>query len=175
AAPAPPAPRRGSRPELAMGAGPAVALGLSDGPALLGRVFGVLAWTHVSIELAAQASLPATTRRMDGAGFSQHLLLLGLAGCAVRGAWTACLLANGGEVRMSGVDIDKPTSAVAPVLQAGARLGASHQLGRRVTAGAHVDGLAALTRWQGTLDDLPVWTAPRFAAALGVDAVVRFP
>lgn len=169
------APRRASGPELALGIGPAVALGMSDGPILLGRLFGVLAWTHVSIELAAQSSLPATTRRMDGAGFSQHHLLLGLAGCALRAAWTACVLANGGEVRMSGVDIDRPTSAVAPVFQVGARLGASHHLGRRVVASAHVDGLAALTRWQGTLDNLPVWTAPRFAAALGVDAVVRFP
>ncbi|HVY38143.1 MAG TPA: hypothetical protein VHM31_09410 [Polyangia bacterium] len=175
AAPTPSPPRRASGPELAAGAGPEVALGMSDGPILMARIFGALAWTHVSIELAAQASLPATTRRMDGAGFSQHHLLLGLAGCGFRAAWTACVLANGGEVRMSGVDIDRPTSAVAPVFQVGARLGASHHLGRRVIAGAHVDGLAALTRWQGTLDNLPVWTAPRFAAALGVDAVVRFP
>ena len=173
AAPSPP--RRGTGPELALGVGPAVALGMSDGPIALGRIFGVLAWTRVSIELAAQTSLPATTRRMDGAGFSQHHLLLGVAGCGIRGAWTACVLANGGEVRMSGVDIDRPTSAVAPVFQVGARLGASHHLGRRVVAAAHVDGLAALTRWQGTLDNLPVWTAPRFAAALGVDAVVLFP
>jgi hypothetical protein len=44
-----------------------------------------------------------------------------------------------------------------------------------VVVGAHADGLAALTRWRGTLDNLPVWTAPRLAAVLGVDAVVRFP
>jgi hypothetical protein len=76
---------------------------------------------------------------------------------------------------MAGVDIDRPSSAVAPVVQAGARVGAVHRLGRRVVVGAHADGLAALTRWRGTLDNLPVWTAPRLAAVLGVDAVVRFP
>ncbi|MFL5305916.1 MAG: hypothetical protein ACJ8F1_11925 [Polyangia bacterium] len=171
---APPA-RHRSGPELAIGAGPAVAFGMADAPIVLGRIFGVLAWTHVAIEVAAQTSVPATTRRADGAGFSQQHLLLGAAGCALRAPWTACVLANAGVVRLAGVDIDRPTSAVAPVVQAGLRLGAAHGFGRRVVVAAHADGLAALTRWRGTLDNLPVWTAPRFAAALGVDALVRFP
>ena len=79
-----------------------------------GGIFGVLAWTHVAIELAAQTSVPVTTRRADGSGFSQQHLLLGAAGCAVFTRWTACLLANAGEVRLSGVDIDRPTSALPP-------------------------------------------------------------
>ncbi|HSS39107.1 MAG TPA: hypothetical protein VLT58_10090, partial [Polyangia bacterium] len=170
----PPVGRR-SGPALAVGAGPALAVGMAASPIVLGRIFGVLAWTHFAIELSAQTSLPDTTRRADGAGFSQQHLLLGAARCAVFRPWTACLVANAGEVRMSGVDIDRPTSAVAPIVQAGARLGAVHGLGRRIVIAAHVDGLAALTRWRGTLDNVPVWTAPRLAAALGVDAVVRFP
>ena len=87
----------------------------------------MLAWTHVAIELAAQTSVPVTTRRADGSGFSQQHLLLGAAGCAMFRPWTACVLANAGEVRMAGVDIDRPSSAVAPVVQAGARLGAVHR------------------------------------------------
>jgi hypothetical protein len=39
---------------------------------------------------------------------------------------------------------------------------------------AHLDGLTILTRWTAALDEVPVWTAPRFAAALGVDVGVRF-
>ena len=76
---------------------------------------------------------------------------------------------------MSGRDIERPTSAVAPVFEAGARIGASQRLGRRAFLNAHVDGLTALSRWTVTLDKVPVWTAPRFAAVVGVDALVRFP
>jgi hypothetical protein len=44
-----------------------------------------------------------------------------------------------------------------------------------VVLGAHVDGLVAVPRWRGTLDGVPVWTAPRFAAVMAIDAAVRFP
>ena len=48
-------------------------------------------------------------------------------------------------------------------------------LGRRAFVSAHADGLVNLTRWTATLDQVPVWTAPRFAATLGVEAGVLFP
>jgi hypothetical protein len=166
---------RAPRPVWAVGAGPSVGLGMSSSPILMGRILGVLAWTHVSLELAAEASLPAVTRRMDGAGFSQQHLLLGVAGCAVLAPWNACVVAKGGEVKMAGMDIDRPSSAVAPVIEAGLRVGAVKELGRRASLNAHVDGLSALSRWTATLDKVPVWSAPRFAAVVGVDAVVRFP
>ena len=56
-----PPPARGPRPVFAMGAGPSVGFGMSSTPILLGRVFAALAWQHVSVELAAAVSLPATT------------------------------------------------------------------------------------------------------------------
>jgi len=162
-------------PELLFGAGSSVAVGLSAGPVLLGRLFAGWTWPHASLELAAQISLPATVRRADGAGFSQQQLLLGLAGCAVVTRWRLCMLVNAGEVRMAGQDIDRPTSAVAPAVQAGARVGAAQPVGRRAFVGAQLDGLALLSRWTGRLDRDPVWTSPRFAAALGFNAGVRFP
>ena len=61
------------------------------------------------------------------------------------------------------------------VVQVGVRAGVTQRLGRRAFLSAHADGLANLTRWTGSLDQVPVWTAPRFAAALGVDAGVQFP
>ena len=66
---------RGQGPVSAMGAGTSVGFGMSSGPVLLGRVLGSLAWQRVSVELAAEASLPTTTRRSDGAGFAQQHLL----------------------------------------------------------------------------------------------------
>ena len=76
---------------------------------------------------------------------------------------------------MVGEDIDRPTSAVVPVVEAGARVAVIQRLGQRAFLDAHADGLAILTRWTGSLDQVPVWTAPRFAAAIGVDTGVRFP
>jgi hypothetical protein len=148
---------------------------MSSAPLLLGRLGGVLAWPRVSVELAAVVSLPATTRRADGAGFSQQHLLGSAAACALMARWNACLLANAGVVRMAGENIDRPTSASVPIVEAGVRTGVRQHLGHRAFLNAHADGLINLTRWTGSLDQVPVWTAPQFAAALGVDAGVLFP
>jgi hypothetical protein len=163
------------QPAFAIGVGPSVGFGMSSAPILLGQVFGSLAWQRVSVELAAAASLPATTRRADGAGFSQQHLLASVAACAVIARWNACALVNAGEIRMAGENIDRPVSATAALVEAGARIRFNQSLGDHAFLTAHADGVVNLIRWTATLDQVPVWTAPRFAAALGVDAGVRFP
>ena len=165
----------GAPPTFAIGAGPALGFGISSAPVLLGRLFGVVAWPHVSLELAAIASLPATTRRADGAGFSQQHLLGSAAACATITGWNACALVNAGVAHMAGENIEQPTSANVAVVEAGVRAGINQRLAARAVVSAHADGLVNLTRWTGRLDQIPVWTAPRFAAALGVDASVEFP
>ena len=60
-------------------------------------------------------------------------------------------------------------------METGARVALIQRLGRRVFLDAHAEGLAILTRWTARLDQVPVWTAPRFAAAVGIDTGVRFP
>ena len=162
-------------PVFTLSTGPSVGFGMSADPILLGRVLGSVGWRSVSLELAAEASLPATTPRADGAGVAQQYLLASIAACAVRQNWSACLLAKAGEVRMAGENIDRPTSAVVPIVEAGARVGVVHPLGRRFFVSAHADGLTNVTRWTPALDQVPVWTAPRFAAVLGVDIGVRAP
>jgi hypothetical protein len=160
---------------VAIGVGPSVGFGMSSAPILLGQLFGSLAWPRVSVELALAASLPATTRRADGAGFSQQHLLASVATCAIIARWNACALVNAGEIKMAGENIDRPTSATAALVEAGARMRFNQHLGGRAFLTAHADGVVNLSRWTGTLDQVPVWTAPRFAAALGIDAGVRFP
>lgn len=169
------APTGGPRPMFAVGAGPSVGFGLSSSPVLLGRIFGAVVWPHVSIELAAVASLPTTTRRPDGAGVSQQHLFASAAGCAVVTRWTACLVANAGVVGLAGEDIERPTAARVPIVATGVRLGVIERLGDRIFLNAHADGLANLIRWTASLDNVPVWSAPPFGAAIGVDAGVRFP
>ena len=82
------APSPAGRPGLAVGTGPAVGFGMASEPVLLARLFGIVGWQHVSLELAAVASLPTTTRRPDGAGFSQQHLLGSAAACARPGNGT---------------------------------------------------------------------------------------
>jgi len=171
AAPAPPA----TGPAFAIGAGAAAAVGMSSVPTWSGRVLGAVAWPHFSVELAAALSVPDTTRRPDGAGYSQRFLFLGAAGCGGVALWSACLLSNVGEVRMHGEDIDRPTSATVPLVQLGLRAGARQRVGRHAFWQAHLDGLANLNRWTATLDQVAVWTAPRFVASLGVEAGVWIP
>jgi hypothetical protein len=55
------------------------------------------------------------------------------------------------------------------LVQAGARLGIVQLLGRGFFVNAHADGLANVIRWTGRLDQVPVWTAPRMAAVVGID------
>lgn len=169
----PPAHR--SRPVFAMGGGPSIGFGMSAALVLLGRLFASVTWRRFSVELAAAVSTPDTTSRPDGAGFSQRQLFLSAAGCAVFAPWIACVLANAGAVRMAGEHIDLPSSATVPFVEAGARIGFIQPFGHHAFVQAHLDGLTNLTRWTGELDQVPVWTAPRFATALGIDAGVRFP
>jgi hypothetical protein len=141
---------------------------------LLGRVFGLLAWQQASIQLAVEASLPSTIRRADGAGVTEQLLLLSVAGCEAIEHWSACLVVDAGSVSLAGQDIDRPTSTRLPFVDTGLRAGFTQPLGLRAFMNAHADGLVVLTRWTASLDDVPVWTMPRFAAALGIDIGVQF-
>jgi hypothetical protein len=170
----PPPPADGA-PSLALGGGPSLALGMSSSPVALGRVFGALVWRHVAVEAAAMLSLPATTSRPDGARIWQQHLLGSIAACAPVTRWRGCAVANAGQVRMRGENIERHTSAGVVVVQLGVRAGFTQHLGRWAFVNAHADGLVNLIRWTGSLDQIPVWTAPPLAAMFGLDAGVQLP
>jgi hypothetical protein len=161
------------RPTFAVGAGCLLGFGLSSTAVPSGRGFGSVAWPHSSLELAAEVAWPTTTRREDGAGFSQQLLLVGLAGCGALQRWSTCLLAKAGEIRIVGKGVDNPRSLWGPILETGLRLAVLQHLGRRLYVAAQVEGMVNVTRWSVTLDQNLVWSAPRFAATVGLDMGVR--
>jgi hypothetical protein len=134
----------------------------------------MLSWSHAAAELGGEISVPSVTRRADGAGFSQQQLLATLAGCGTAGPWSACLLAKYGEIRVEGQNVDVSASASAPMLLAGVRLALTQPLGNRLRLVVRGEGLARLIEGIVTLDAMPVWTTPRFAALFGVDLAVRF-
>ena len=162
------------RPTLAIGAGGLVGFGLSSTAVPFGRAFGSVAWQHSSLELAAEVAWPKTTRREDGAGYSQQQFLLGAAGCGDLQPWSACLLAKAGAIRIVGKDLDHPRSPSGPILETGLRLALVQPLGRQLYFAARAEGLVNVTRWSVTLDQNLVWASPRFVATVGFDIGVRF-
>ena len=123
---------------------------------------------------AGEAIAPSTTHRADGAGFSQEEFLASLAGCGVHSAWSLCAVGKIGELRVAGQGVDVPLTASGFVIQAGLRLTASHTFGHRTYIVGRVEGLGRVTQGTVTLDSMPVWTTPRFAALLGIDVAYRF-
>jgi hypothetical protein len=167
--------KRGPRPELAVGAGALVGFGMASSPVPLGRLFGTLAWPYASVELGAEVGWPMTTRRADRAGFSQQLLLMSAAGCGTLQPWAACLVAKGGALRVVGKGVDEPASPSSPVLATGLRLAVVFRLWRQAFLAAKAESLVNLVRWKVALDNIPVWTSPRFFQTIGLDVGVRFP
>jgi hypothetical protein len=159
---------------ILVGAGGAVGLGVASSAVPLGRLFGAVEWPRVAVELAAEASAPATTRQTDGTGFSQQQLLASVAGCGVLTSLSACLIAKIGEIRVVGQGVDVPATSYGLMAQAGLRLALTHGLGSRLQIGAHADGLALITQGVVTLNSMPVWTTPRLAVLFGADIGVRF-
>jgi hypothetical protein len=176
AAPAP-VPEPSGRPEgpsVLAGAGMLAGLGISSTPIAVGRLFAALAWPHVAVELGGEVSAPSTTNRADGAGFSQEEFLASVAGCGVSGPFSLCAVGKLGELRVVGQGVDVALTASGLMIQSGLRLTAAHGVGQRTSIIAHAEGLARLTEGTVTLDSMPVWTTPRFAALLGIDIAFRF-
>ncbi len=164
----------GARPTLLFGAGTLLGFNRSSSVVPFGRIFGGIAWPHWSLVLGAEAGLPATIRRSDGAGFSHQQLLVTAAVCGNREPWTACLLAKGGQVRVSGRDIEAPASESGPLLETGLRVGASQRILGRVHVAAYAEALVLPVLWSVRLDDSVVWTSPRWAETLGLELAYRF-
>jgi hypothetical protein len=157
-----------------IGAGALGAAGMSSELVPFGRLIAAVAWTHLSFEATAEAGWPSTIRRADGAGFTQQHLLVGLAACGAVGAWAACLVGKGGEVRIAGKDIDVAAHSSGAIVQSGLRIAFTQRLGQHLYIAARAEGLVNAIRWRVTLDDVAAWTSGRFAATFGIDAGVDF-
>lgn len=167
-------PAAAGRPVLSLEAGGAVGLGMASGAVPFGRLAAAAVWAPVFVELAAEVAWPTTTRRADGAGFSQQQLLAALAGCGQRGRVGACVVAKAGEIRVDGLQVDRPATPAGLLLQTGLRLVLRQDLGRHAYLAAHAEGLLNLRAWRVTLDNDVVWTSPRFAETVGLYVGVRF-
>ena len=175
----PPGPRRppGRGPVFAVGAGPAVGFGMSSSPVMLGRLFGAVAWPHLSFELAAVVSLPATTRRATAPASRSSILLGSAAACAT----VVAMERMRRRERAARSEWPARTSSArlgdrADRRSRGARRASCSASGAASSSARHADGLVNLTRWTGSLDQVPgLDRAAIRSARIGVDAGVRFP
>jgi hypothetical protein len=165
----------GSTPWSAIaGLGPAAGFGLGPNLIAQGRIFFGLEYGVASIEIGAEASLPITTRQTDGVGFRENLILGTVAACGHYRFASACALGKFGQIRVSGLGVDVPSSPTGFIAQAGPRVVATLGLGEQLLLLGHADALFLLTPWTVELNHTAIWTMPRFGAVLGVDLAVRF-
>jgi hypothetical protein len=157
-----------------VGAGATLAVGMSPGVMGLVGVFGSAARGRLSLELGAELSTQSVKYREDGAGYSQRTLLGSAAACVTESVFDLCAVAKAGTLSVAGRDIDEPASPTGKAFQIGVRVGVRERLGHGLFIAERVEGLANLTRWNVTLDQIPVWTAPLFAATLGLNAGTDF-
>jgi len=170
--PAASVPASPTRLRLAVGAGPAVAIGMTPGATAFGRLFLVARLPRVSAEIAADAGLPATQREPDGTGVAVTALGSSAAGCAHASVASVCLLARLGWIRARGLDVATPNTSWGRFSEVGMRLAATRELGRFIVS-LHADGLVMLSRWNVVLNDAAVWTTPRVGAVVGLDLALR--
>jgi len=157
-----------------VGAGVAAGLGVAPTVVPLVRVFGGVAWSHVTLELGGELSTRSVGERDDGGGFAQQLMLASFAGCGTYARASACALAKVGAVRVSGRGVDEPRSPDGVAVELGLRLDYRQPLGAWGFVAPKASVLGNLNRWTITLDDLSVWQAPAVGADVGVDVGVVF-
>jgi hypothetical protein len=162
-----------SRLRLAVGAGPAVGLGMTPETTAFGRLFVAARVRRLSVEIAADAALPATLREPDGTGVVVNALGSSAAGCAHVSVASACLLGRVGWIRARGMGIATPSASWGRFGEVGIRAAATRESGRFIVS-VHADGLVMLSRWDVVLNDAVVWTVPRVGGVVGLDVALRF-
>jgi hypothetical protein len=160
--------------QLAVGAGPAVGIGMAPAATAFGRLFVAARFRRVSAELAADAALPATERAPDGSGVAVTAMGSSAAGCAHLSFASACVLGRVGWLRARGMGITEPRTSWGRFGEVGMRLAASRELGRFIVS-AHADGLVMLAPWNVAFNgDTVVWRVPRVGLVAGLDLALRF-
>jgi hypothetical protein len=171
--PAQPGPVEPTRLSLAVGAGPAVGIGMAPEPNAVGRLFVIAGGRRFSAELAGDAALAATLRESDGSGIVVNTMGASAAGCGHMSVVSACLLGRLGWIRASGMGITMPKTSWGRFSEVGLRLAATRELGRFM-ASVHADGLVMVAPWNVVFKDAVVWKVPRVGGMVGLDLAVRF-
>jgi hypothetical protein len=157
-----------------VGAGPALAFGLAPRAAVEGRVFGGVLGNRLAFELGAEASLPSRYETANAAGFDQSVLAGSVAGCALLGGPSGCLVGKVGRLSIRGFGVDVPNEAFGVLAQIGPRLSFFGNFGERWLGALRVEALVTLVSWEVTLNQREVWRTPLFCLTVGGDVAFLF-
>ena len=157
---------------LAVGAGPALGLGMTPQATGFARLFVVARFRRWSAEIAGDAALPVTQEE-DGAGVVVNAIGSSAAGCAHVSVASACVLVRLGWIRGRGTGVGLPSTSWGHFTELGARLAGSRELGRFILS-VHADGLVMLSRWNVVLNEAVFWRVPRLGVVAGVDVALLF-
>jgi hypothetical protein len=190
--PATPTPAKPKRFAPDLWLAPVVTFGTAPAPAVGFHLDLRLSTGIVSLDLEAQADLPASggasvaaTTPGNPAEVRTYLVLGSLVPClrlpltlSVAGTTTlyflGCALLTAGVFEESGVDVAVSSTGNAPFLAAGGRLGLEVPLSSRFFLLAHGDAFGILLRHTVLIDQEPVFTLPALGGRLGVGGGVRF-
>lgn len=164
-----------ARPSLLIGLGPFVAWGLTPDRSFAGHVFAAALSDQWAVTLGGEVTSSSTTQDSDGAGFSSRALLVTAAGCYRASYLLACGVGKLGQMRVRGIGVDAPREPSSLLAQVGPRLALLGRLGDHFFVLGQADVVIAIDRPTVRVNHVQVWTAPRFAAAAGVDVGLRFP
>jgi len=156
----------------ALGIGPTAEFGAAPSLAAGLRLFGVLRFRDVSLEVGPEATFPVTLRQPDGTGFSTNTFSATVVPCGHLDRWAVCAVGMLGLLAVRGFGVDDARSPSSFVARAGLRLALDQPMAPLWLAAIHVDGLATLTPRTVSLNELPVWTAPTLALSAGIDLAV---
>jgi hypothetical protein len=156
------------------GGGPSVGVGLAPEPVLQGRLFlgARLGWA--ALELGMEARPAQTAIFAGGIGFRHKMLAGSLAACSQHGQLGLCAVSRLGLLEVSGVGIDRPSSANAVLVQIGPRVAYLVPLSERVGLSGHLDGNYLLSPSVVRIDGAAVWSVPRFSTVAGIDLTIHF-
>jgi hypothetical protein len=151
---------------VSAGLGPSVSFGF--------RVGGRLRVEQLSVGLEAQAYLPNSASLAEGR-VTTSLVTASVAPCVHRGVVSGCAILTGGAMQSVGADIDRPASALTPVLAMGLRAGAEVPLTSALSLAASADLLARAVQVRLQIDDDEVWSSPLLHATFGLQLLGTLP
>ena len=142
------------------------------GPTPAWRVRVARAAIDVLLELSAPSD------RLLANGTSQvttSIVALGVRPCTPIGPISACAIVSAGEVfgRASSVLASDPGTL--PFADVGVGVGYEHALTANLSVRARADLRVNVLTARFEVDQMPVWSNPRFEGWLGLDAIARIP
>ena len=166
------APTPKTTPFFELGLGIHASLGVVPKPSPGVRLRAGVVGDHLEFHLEGRVEWPMRKAISTGGEIDVSLIGGAILPCLRRSWFRGCLVTVVGALRARALEIEQPRQVEMLALRAGARVGGSYELGRRISLGIHVEVLASLIRTSFEVDQQSVWTTPPVSGLLGIEVTV---